>query len=92
LSDKFETAKKDVGRTYSAPQDIVARKDLSREQKIELLKQWELDLREKMVAAEEGMLGANMDRDTAWLGLIHSLLAGLGYTGADSSPVNKAGG
>ncbi|MGD2055597.1 MAG: hypothetical protein PVJ15_02230 [Gammaproteobacteria bacterium] len=37
------------------PQQLLAREDLAPEQKIEILRQWELDLRERMVAEEENM-------------------------------------
>ena len=37
------------------PEDLLARDDLDREQKIAVLRQWELDLRERMVAEEENM-------------------------------------
>lgn len=37
------------------PKTLLARDDLTREQKIQVLRQWELDLRELMVAEEENM-------------------------------------
>lgn len=46
--------------SFKRPLDIVAIDVLTREQKIELLRQWEYDAREKEVAANEGMTG-NMD-------------------------------
>ena len=91
MTDKFEKAKKDVGRVFSNPNDIVSENDLSREQKIDLLLQWELDLREKMVASEEGMNGADAGRDAVCLGLIQSLLSGLGHKESNAASVNKAG-
>ena len=44
-----------TGFELVSPKDVLARDDLSREEKIELLRQWELDLREGMVAEEENM-------------------------------------
>jgi len=38
--------------------DLLSRQDLTREQKLETLHQWELDLRERMVAEEENMPAA----------------------------------
>jgi len=40
------------------PQQLLARDDLTREQKIGILRQWEQDLRELMVAEEENMSAA----------------------------------
>jgi len=40
------------------PQQLLARDDLTREQKIGILRQWEQDLRELMVAEEENMMAA----------------------------------
>jgi hypothetical protein len=40
------------------PRELLARDDLTKAQKIEILRQWELDLREHMVADEENMLAA----------------------------------
>ena len=44
-----------TGFELVSPKDVLAREDLSREEKVELLRQWELDLREGMVAEEENM-------------------------------------
>jgi hypothetical protein len=43
------------GTEPTGAQDLLARDDLSRDEKVELLHQWELDLREHMVAEEENM-------------------------------------
>jgi hypothetical protein len=40
------------------PRQLLARDDLTREQKIGILRQWERDLRELMVAEEENMTAA----------------------------------
>lgn len=40
------------------PQQMLARNDLTRQQKIGILRQWELDLRELLVAEEENMTAA----------------------------------
>jgi len=52
--------KKQTDATPAAgtPQSLLARTDLTREQKIEKLRQWELDLRERMVADDENMSSA----------------------------------
>ena len=40
---------------FKKPQDVVEKEDLTREQKIEILRRWEYDARELQVADEEGM-------------------------------------
>lgn len=44
-----------TGFELVSPKNVLGREDLSRQEKIELLRQWELDLREGMVAEEENM-------------------------------------
>jgi hypothetical protein len=44
-----------TGFELVSPASLLEREDTSREEKIELLHQWELDLREGMVAEEENM-------------------------------------
>jgi hypothetical protein len=46
------------GLEAASPGDVVRRSDLSRDEKIRLLRQWEQDLREEMVAEEENMVSA----------------------------------
>lgn len=38
--------------------DLLARDDLTREQKVAILHEWELDVRERMVAEEENMVAS----------------------------------
>jgi hypothetical protein len=45
----------DPSTIFKMPQEVVDRKDLSREQKVEILRRWEYDMRELQVADEEGM-------------------------------------
>src|SRR5215813_8585256 len=52
---RFEDALADVGKCFAQPNDIVGSEDLSHQQKVKLLKQWEFDLRENLVASEENM-------------------------------------
>lgn len=66
------------------PESLLAREDIGREQKIAILRQWELDLRERMVAEEENMPAAepmriNLDE------VLHAL-SKLGTT-SESHPV-----
>lgn len=58
MSIDKSTASKGRERTgfeLVSPKTVLGREDLSRQEKIELLRQWELDLREGMVAEEENM-------------------------------------
>jgi len=57
LSTRFKDALGDVSKAFKSPHDIVTAADLNQQQKIELLKQWETDLRLLMVASEENMTG-----------------------------------
>ena len=40
---------------FGRPEEVVANKELTREQKIEILRRWEYDVRELQVADEESM-------------------------------------
>ncbi len=59
MSDKLDYAKAllDPASVFAAPEDVLERTDLSKEQKIEILRRWEYDAIEVAVAEEEGMLG-----------------------------------
>jgi hypothetical protein len=55
---RFEDALADVGKCFTSPQEIQGSDDLSHQQKVKLLRQWEFDLRENLVASEENMTSA----------------------------------
>ncbi|HEV8723895.1 MAG TPA: hypothetical protein VGW77_25035 [Candidatus Binatia bacterium] len=55
----IKKALNDPTAIFSKPQEVVETNDLSREQKIEILKRWEYDARELQVADEEGMAPAD---------------------------------
>ena len=44
-----------TGFELVSPKGLLGRDDLTRDEKVEMLRQWELDLREEMVAEEENM-------------------------------------
>jgi hypothetical protein len=50
-------ALRDPSATFSAPEDVLRAPELTREQKIRVLKLWEHDAAEAEVATEEGMPG-----------------------------------
>ena len=53
----FEKAKLNPANSFKNPQEVVASKELSRDQKIEILQRWEQDATAMEVADEEGMPG-----------------------------------
>ncbi len=46
---------------FETPDDVLEAEELSREQKIDILRRWEYDARELQVADEENMIGTNAD-------------------------------
>lgn len=46
---------------FKTPDEVLQSEELSREQKIDILRRWEYDARELEVAEEENMLGSNSD-------------------------------
>ncbi|HEY7747368.1 MAG TPA: hypothetical protein VH933_01670 [Aestuariivirgaceae bacterium] len=51
----------DPTRTFQTPQEVVESK-LPREEKVRILKSWELDARRLLESAEENMAGGEKDR------------------------------
>jgi len=60
--EDYESAKRSPGSVFKSPQDILDRDDLSKEQKIEVLKNWAYDEHEKQVADEENMAATEETR------------------------------
>jgi hypothetical protein len=52
-----EKALLDPGLVFKTPQDLLANDELSRQQKIEIMRRWEYDVRQLQVAEEESMEG-----------------------------------
>jgi hypothetical protein len=46
---------------FRTPQEVLEAKDLSRDQKIEILRRWEYDARQLQVAEEENMVGPRIN-------------------------------
>jgi hypothetical protein len=92
--NRFSRMLGDVSREFDSPRDILDSHDLSPEQKVKLLNEWELDLRELQVASEENMTGDTSSGTTAeLLRECRLTLARLGATGGDSgSAPTKQGG
>jgi hypothetical protein len=53
----FEKLVVDVSTHFSTPEALLGAEDLTREQKLALLRQWEYDLHLMQVATEENMTG-----------------------------------
>ncbi len=51
----------DPTSVFKAPEDVLKARDLTREQKIEILRRWEYDARELEVADDESMTGGGSD-------------------------------
>ena len=93
----FEKALLDVSKVFDSPEDIGSHPDLTREQKLKLLQQWEYDLQLLLVAAEENMPSqgstAEPGRTAELVRRIHKLVAQMG---AEADPEKtgpaKAGG
>lgn len=52
-----EKALLDPALVFKTPEEVLADNELSREQRIKILRRWEYDVRELQVAEEEGMEG-----------------------------------
>jgi hypothetical protein len=94
---EFEKAMLDVSKVFTSPEAIGDRADITREEKLKLLQQWEYDLQLLLVASEENM---PRQADTTEPGnvaelvrRIHKLVAQMG---AEANPEKtgpaKAGG
>jgi len=74
---------------FSHPEDILCEQSLTREQKIKILRQWEYDARELLVAEEENMGGGPPHMLGEILRAFHSLNSTFEV---DHSLPNKTGG
>jgi hypothetical protein len=81
----------DPSAVFKKPQEVIETDGLSREQKIEILRRWEYDVRELQVADEEGM--APVDPQPVVLDLILNALRTLGAPAdIERSAPTKQGG
>lgn len=53
----FDALVVDVAKHFATPEALLAREDITRDQKLALLRQWEYDLHLMQVATEENMTG-----------------------------------
>ncbi len=83
---KFAEAMSDVSKAFDSPRAIVDSRELLPQQKVQLLEQWERDLRQLLVAAEENMPGDGQGGSAERLREVRQAMAALGATdaGADT--------
>jgi hypothetical protein len=79
----LEKALLDPGKVFKTPGDVVQRPDLSRDQKVQILRRWEYDARELQVADEESMTGPQTTS-------LEAILAALRSLGVESDPDRAA--
>jgi hypothetical protein len=91
---RFDDALTDVSRVYAHPSEIVSAENLSQPQKVKLLRQWEFDLRENLVASEENMTAPAPEGHSAeLLRGVRKALMGLGADHKDETAApTKTGG
>ena len=89
---RYDMAEGDVSKVFDTPRAIEQAQDLSTHEKIELLRNWELDLRQILVASEEGMNRDQPGRASETLREVQFALDALGATNEDAAAPNKAGG
>jgi hypothetical protein len=90
---RFDRALADITGVFKKPQAIIDAEDLTGEQKVTLLKQWETDLRLLMVASEENMTGNTPGRTGELLQAVLKALLELGVSDGESPQApTKSGG
>jgi hypothetical protein len=87
----FDQALTDASKQFGRPEDILLAPDLSQDQKLTLLRQWETDLRLLMVASEENMTGPAPGRTAELLQSVHRAMNRLGYEPEESGAPTKTG-
>jgi hypothetical protein len=85
MSRSFDAALKNIDRIFPTPGSIVVSAELSREEKIKLLREWDYDLRLELVAMEENMTGTDAPGENSErLRQIGESLEQLGYVRDES--------
>jgi hypothetical protein len=91
---QFDDALTDVSKSFGHPKEIAGAEDLSQQQKVKLLRQWEFDLRENLVASEENMTATAPEGHSAELlrSVRHALIdLGADHTDETSAPTKTGG-
>lgn len=87
----YEQALIDPMQIYSRPAEVLNDTRLSDEQKLTVLRRWEIDSRELQVAEDEGMAGGEDDLFTEVLEAIHQLAPDAGVEGHIQAPTKQGG-
>ncbi len=85
----IEKAMFDPTAVFRTPEEVILREDLSREQKIEVLRRWAYDARQLEVAEEENMGGQETDILDQICSALHALDA---WLDTEYSAPTKQGG
>jgi hypothetical protein len=88
LRERFQAALGDVAKRFDRPRAVMEDREFSADQKRDLLKQWEYDLRAMQVAADENMAGPGTGRTEE---LLQEVRACLGTLGDSHAPERSAG-
>jgi len=89
---QFESAHLDIGRSFSHPEDISAARDLTAEQKVKLLQEWEYDLRLMQVASDENMIAGASTGALELFGRVRACLNALGVPPSEEQGVGPKTG
>ena len=81
----------DASERYAHPEDILNDPSLTREKKIDVLHEWDQDLRQLMVASEENMQGTQSGQAAESLQAVTDALSKLGIdtNSKDASPAKS---
>ena len=79
----------DPGSVFSSPEELRDHRELTREQKIEILRRWAYDASELAVAEEEGMIGGEPSHLAQILSVLDVLTGGFDV---EHSPPTKQKG
>lgn len=85
----FEKAILDPSSEFTCPEDVLNQQNITREQKIKILRRWEYDARELEVAEEENMGGGPPSMLSDILTALHRLDSEMD---SENSPPTKQGG
>ncbi len=92
MSMRFEAVVSDVARSFDHPEDISAARDISAEQKVKLLQEWEYDLRLMQVAADENMIASKSTGALELYGRVRACLNKLGVPPSEEQGVGPKTG
>ncbi len=85
----FEIQLLNPASSFRQPKDVIARTDLGRRQKIDILCRWAYDAVELAVAEEEGMGGGEASQLGAVIEALHNITGG--FDTEHSAPTKHAG-